>query len=297
MVKVLNKNAGLVALMIVMLSLPMMGAMAVVAPFTWMIDLTPTSGSATANLFLMVRVSPLTSTTQNLHYYIFYDDYKVEDNDFPFDGTTYTRMLDKSFTIPVGDKYHTYGVHTVTVKIQDPEGGLTTKTASFTINADGYVPINWWVSLPTEYFNTVKGTPGTVWYNGNTVPASTLGVINDYYLHTVTGDIYLKTTTTTWGVLMNIRGPTGVVGPVGPQGDEGARGPTGATGATGAMGATGATGAIGPIGPTGEQGPAGTPADMFYVWVAVGCSVVAVLLAIIANARRGEYVEAEAPEE
>jgi hypothetical protein len=58
------------------------------------------------------------------------------------------------------------------------------------------------------------GAPGSTWYNGNTVPSTSLGIVNDYYLHNITYNIYQKTDVTTWTILMNIKGATGAAGTV-----------------------------------------------------------------------------------
>lgn len=70
------------------------------------------------------------------------------------------------------------------------------------------------------------GTNGSTWYTGSVVPVSGLGVNNDLYLLTTTGNVYKKLAGT-WGIIENITGPTGPTGPIGPVG------PTGATGASG----------------------------------------------------------------
>lgn len=70
------------------------------------------------------------------------------------------------------------------------------------------------------------GTPGSVWFFGTGAPNPAIGVINDDYLDTASGNIYQKTGPTTWTLKGNLKGATG------------ATGPTGATGATGANGAS-----------------------------------------------------------
>ena len=106
----------------------------------------------------------------------------------------------------------------------------------------------------------VPGEDGAVWYNGIIAPASGTGAVGDYYLDTVTGDVYEKTGATTWTLSGNIRGPqgeqgiqgaTGATGATGSQGPQGIQGETGATGATGIAGATWYSGISDPAGGTG----------------------------------------------
>lgn len=69
------------------------------------------------------------------------------------------------------------------------------------------------------------GTPGSKWYSVAGAPPGGLGVIGDWCLNSITGDVYEKTATTTWVIRDNLTGPTGPTGSTGPTG------PTGPTGA------------------------------------------------------------------
>lgn len=89
------------------------------------------------------------------------------------------------------------------------------------------------------------------WRSGTGIPAAGLGNVGDWYLQTLTGDVYEKTNVTTWTLRANLTGPQG------PQGVPGATGPAGPTGSTGATGSTGSTGPAGPTGPPGPTGPTG----------------------------------------
>lgn len=80
------------------------------------------------------------------------------------------------------------------------------------------------------------GIDGNRWFHGTGAPSDGLGVDDDYYLDTLTGDVYNHGGSVGWNYSGNIRGPTG------------------ATGATGPQGATGATGAQGPAGSGGGGG-------------------------------------------
>ena len=55
-----------------------------------------------------------------------------------------------------------------------------------------------------------SGVPG--WLNGTTAPQPDDGVVEDYYLNTVTGVYYQKTGDTTWVALGNLTGPPGTPG-------------------------------------------------------------------------------------
>ena len=107
------------------------------------------------------------------------------------------------------------------------------------------------------------GTDGATWYSGSGAPASGLGIIDDWYFDIATGDVYLKTGSSTWSFEINLVGPqgpqgvkgdTGPAGPTGPKGDKGDTGDTGPAGADGSDGAPGATGATGPAGADGVNG-------------------------------------------
>ena len=126
--------------------------------------------------------------------------------------------------------------------------------------------------------NGINGTNGTAVLNGNTNPNAGIGVNGDFYINTVTNELFGPKANGAWPAGVSLVGPAGVAGPQGPAGATGPAGPTGPTGLTGATGAagpqgpagatgptglTGATGATGPAGvagpqgPTGPQGPAG----------------------------------------
>lgn len=65
------------------------------------------------------------------------------------------------------------------------------------------------------------GAAGATWLSGTTVPASSLGNNGDFYLHTVTYDIYKKTSGA-WAVIANIKGVKGDTGNDGADGVDGA---------------------------------------------------------------------------
>lgn len=90
------------------------------------------------------------------------------------------------------------------------------------------------------------GVNGSTWHSGSGVPSSGLGTSGDYYLDTVSGNVYKKNGS--WAVIGNIMGP---------QGAKGDKGDTGATGATGAQGIAGVNGTNGLNGTTLNQGLVG----------------------------------------
>lgn len=59
-------------------------------------------------------------------------------------------------------------------------------------------------------------TETTKWYYGTDIPDASQYEIGDYYLRTSTADIYYKTNSTTWTLILNIKGDTGNTGPEGP---------------------------------------------------------------------------------
>lgn len=117
--------------------------------------------------------------------------------------------------------------------------------------------------------NGINGTNGTAVLNGNTNPNAGIGVNGDFYINTVTNELFGPKANGAWPAGVSLVGSAGATGPAGPTGPTGLTGATGAagpqgpagatgpTGLTGATGATGPAGVAGPQGPTGPQGPAG----------------------------------------
>jgi hypothetical protein len=60
-----------------------------------------------------------------------------------------------------------------------------------------------------------NGTNGAIWLTGSGVPAGGLGNINDLFLNNDNGDYYLKTSTVTWTLQGNLKGPSGSGGGLG----------------------------------------------------------------------------------
>lgn len=86
------------------------------------------------------------------------------------------------------------------------------------------------------------------WLAGAGAPASSLGAVGDWYLNSSNGDVFEKSSETTWSVRANIRGPQGI------QGVKGDIGPQGVKGDTGPQGVKGADSTVpGPQGPIGSR--------------------------------------------
>lgn len=75
--------------------------------------------------------------------------------------------------------------------------------------------------------NIISGTPGsgTQWFSGAGAPSSLQGTDGDFYIDTLTGDLYKKITE--WFIIMNLMGPQGPQGPAGSNGNDGDVGPAG----------------------------------------------------------------------
>ncbi len=84
----------------------------------------------------------------------------------------------------------------------------------------GYSPV---------YIRALNPNVATKWINGTTAPADAQGNNGDYFLNSVTGQIYFKANNL-WTVIASM------IGPQGPQGVPGDPGPAGPTGPTGPIG-------------------------------------------------------------
>lgn len=96
------------------------------------------------------------------------------------------------------------------------------------------------------------GSPGSKIHNVTGVPSTSTGAIGDWSINTVNGDIFEKTSGTSWANRGNIRGPQGLQGVQGPKGDAGAQGLQGIQGPKGDVGARGAQGEQGIKGDSGD---------------------------------------------
>jgi len=92
--------------------------------------------------------------------------------------------------------------------------------------------------------------------NGLGAPNATDGIDGDFYLDTLSSNLYGPKRKGKWPLPKNLVGPVGPQGPVGKQGSEGKVGDKGAT--TSSAGSQGAQGIQGPQGTQGTPGPAGS---------------------------------------
>lgn len=72
--------------------------------------------------------------------------------------------------------------------------------------------------------NGTNGANGAQWLNGTSNPTSGQGVVGDWFINTVSQDIYKKTNSTTWTLQANIKGATGLTGAAGTNGTNGTNG-------------------------------------------------------------------------
>lgn len=110
----------------------------------------------------------------------------------------------------------------------------------------------------------MNGLNGSTWLSGTSAPATNLGVQNDFYINTSTGDYYKKTGLTTWTFQTNLTGPIGPQGLTGQTGAQGIQGPQGTAGINGTNGANGLNGATWLSGTTMPSGTLGVQND-FYI--------------------------------
>ena len=93
--------------------------------------------------------------------------------------------------------------------------------------------------------------------NGLGAPNATDGIDGDFYLDTLSSNLYGPKKKGKWPLPKSLVGPVGPQGPVGKQGSEGKVGDKGAS--TSSAGSQGVQGIQGPQGPQGLQGIPGTP--------------------------------------
>jgi hypothetical protein len=135
-----------------------------------------------------------------------------------------------------------------------------------------------------------SGKDGSIIYSGTTVPASSTGVVGDFYINLTTGLLYGPKTSTGWGTGFSLKGATGTTGATGAAGSKiysGSGTPPTTTGAIGdyylditnymlygpktatswgsPLSLQGPTGPQGPVGPQGPAGNANVKTDVFTV--------------------------------
>ena len=151
-----------------------------------------------------------------------------------------------------------------------------------------------WISIPEAFavpgkYQNLKTAPKTAGrtsqaptlntlLNGLGAPSAIKGIDGDFYLDTLSSNLYGPKKKGKWPLPKNLVGPAGPQGPVGKQGSEGKVGDKGATtssagtqgiqgipgvaggtGPSGGVGVPGSVGATGAPGPQGSQGSAGAP--------------------------------------
>ena len=98
------------------------------------------------------------------------------------------------------------------------------------------------MSVPYALYAKTSGAQLNQWRYGNTVPTNSFGVLGDFYLDVVTGNVYYKNSATTWVLTGNIKGAVGPSGAIGAQGVQGIQGAQGAQGTQGVAGVNGSNG-------------------------------------------------------
>jgi hypothetical protein len=103
---------------------------------------------------------------------------------------------------------------------------------------------------------TSQGPILNTFLNGLGAPNATNGIDGDFYLDTLSSNLYGPKKKGKWPLPKNLVGPVGPQGPVGKQGSEGKVGDKGAS--TSSVGTQGTQGIQGPQGTQGTPGPAGS---------------------------------------
>jgi collagen triple helix repeat protein len=101
------------------------------------------------------------------------------------------------------------------------------------------------------------GPAGSQIFEGDSVPADTLGNVGDFYINEQTDSLYGPKTLSGWGNAISLQGTAGTQGAPGTPGAPGTQGTPGAPGATGATGAAGSQILSGPTTPTLTIGSTG----------------------------------------
>ena len=130
-------------------------------------------------------------------------------------------------------------------------------------------------SAPKTAGRTSQAPVLNTFLNGLGAPNATNGIDGDFYLDTLSSNLYGPKKKGKWPLPKNLVGPVGPQGPVGKQGSEGKVGDKGATtssagtqgiqgipgtpGPAGTTGPSGGAGVAGSVGATGAPGPQGSP--------------------------------------
>jgi hypothetical protein len=84
----------------------------------------------------------------------------------------------------------------------DPTGGT-----NYSISGSSQM-----LSVPYALYAENSGNLLNQWSHGTIAPQVNQGTVGDYYLNTITGDVYQKNTTSTWTLISNLMGPQGNAG-------------------------------------------------------------------------------------
>lgn len=127
-------------------------------------------------------------------------------------------------------------------------------------NGDTFLKVRTAINSNFEELYKNSTAAGAEWFTGEGAPSSSQGKDGDYYINTLTGDVYSKASGS-WTIKLNIKGPQGDPGPQGERGPQGPQGERGLQGEQGPAGQDGAQGPKGDPGPQGERGPQGLKGD------------------------------------
>ena len=142
-------------------------------------------------------------------------------------------------------------------------------TLLWTLTPDAFAVSGKNKSIKTTTKTAIKSAPKTAGrtsqaptlntlLNGLGAPNATDGIDGDFYLDTLSSNLYGPKRKGKWPLPKNLVGPVGPQGPVGKQGSEGKVGDKGATtSSAGSQGAQGIQGPQGTPGPAGSSGPSG----------------------------------------
>lgn len=112
------------------------------------------------------------------------------------------------------------------------------------------------------FINGVQIEGAAAWISGPGAPSGSVGKLGDFYLDSLTGDVYGPKTSSGWGSpTSNIKGPQGIQGFQGPQGPQGIQGLQGMQGPQGIQGPQGVQGVQGPKGDSFSPDAIGLTSD------------------------------------
>ena len=135
-------------------------------------------------------------------------------------GTTYTVTQVGSLKGPQGETGLTGATGATGKGISKIEKTSTVgKTNTFTITYTDNSTSTFTLDDGTDGTNGTDGEDGTKIYNGEGIPADTLGNIGDYYLDNNSGYLYKKSNSSKWDVETKLKGDDGI------DGEDGQRGP------------------------------------------------------------------------